>query len=405
MINLNKHSTTALGYFLIVAILGVVLRLFFVMPLPFNFKYILHAHSHTALLGWIYIGLTTLIYKVYLQNPSASKKYRKLFIWTNIAVLGMLFTFPFQGYGLFSILFSTLFLFVSYYFYWFSMKYVSLEHKNTFSWKIIKSALFYLVFSSIGPYMIAVVQATLGAESIWYKNSIYFYLHFQYNGWIIVALLGLLFFVLEQNKFQFNANNQRTIFQCVHLSVILTFFLSVLWSTPNVTFNILGGIGAVLQLYLFYKIFSIIKKPFSDWRRKFTKGNQILIHVAVAILVIKSLLQLLSAVPYIASLAVHFKDFVIGYLHLVLLGVVTNFMFVLLHHFKLLQFPKYFISIYLFAFFSTEILIFYKALSLWLQLPFSQNYYLILVGFTCLYPISISLLFYKSLKNFQILKS
>src|SRR5699024_12439929 len=97
-----------------------------------------------------------------------------------------------------SITFSTLFLFASYVFAWFVMKYIPEEFKSRFSWNLIRTSLWYLVISSIGPWGIGAVMSTLGPESIWYKSSIYFYLHFQYNAWFIIALLRLLFFFLYE---------------------------------------------------------------------------------------------------------------------------------------------------------------------------------------------------------------
>src|SRR5690606_33435275 len=162
--------------------MGVLLRFYVVTSLPFNYKFLLHAHSHTALLGWVYLGLTTLVYKIFLASAKKPKLYKRIFLFTNLCILGMLVTFPIQGYALFSIIFSTLFLFASYWFTWFAFKFVPNNFKKRFSWKLIKASLWYLVLSSIGPWAVGVVMATLGSESIWYKNAIYFYLHFQYNG-------------------------------------------------------------------------------------------------------------------------------------------------------------------------------------------------------------------------------
>ncbi|HBL80718.1 MAG TPA: hypothetical protein DDZ79_12765, partial [Aequorivita sp.] len=141
--DLRKHIATALLYFLLVALMGVLLRFFFVTPISLNYKYILHAHSHTALLGWIYLGLTTLVYKIFLSEAKKPKLYKRIFLFTNLCILGMLVTFPIQGYALYSIIFSTLFLFASYWFAWFAMKYIPHYFKQRFSWKLIKTALWY----------------------------------------------------------------------------------------------------------------------------------------------------------------------------------------------------------------------------------------------------------------------
>src|SRR5690554_1346962 len=96
VINLRKHIGIALFYFLLVSLMGILMRFYFVAPLPINYKFLLHAHSHTALLGWIYLGLITLIYKVFLEKAEKPKLYRRIFIFTNITIVGMLLTFPFQ---------------------------------------------------------------------------------------------------------------------------------------------------------------------------------------------------------------------------------------------------------------------------------------------------------------------
>ncbi len=386
------------------AVLGVVLRLFYVIPLPFNYRFLVHAHSHTALLGWIYIGLTTIIYKVYLEESGKTLAYKRLFAFTNICILGMLFTFPFQGYALFSIIFSTSFLFASYYFTWFAFKNVSDRYKNTFSWKLVKSSLWYLVISSIGPWMIGLVMATLGTESIWYKNSIYFYLHFQYNGWFILALLGFFFYLLEKQNLALNKSDQKSVFLLLHTSIIMTFFLSVLWSNPPIIYNILGGIGASIQIVVFLKLSIILRQPFSDLKKFSGLSGNWLLNTAVILLLVKLFLQIISAIPFVANLALTYKDFVIGYLHLVLLGIVVTTMLVFLNYFGLLKIPRYFLYFFLVAFFSTEILIFYKGLAFWQRLPFLPSYYHILATLSLLFPIGIGVLFFKSVKSFYLSK-
>jgi len=269
LINLKKHIGVALAYFLLVALMGVLLRLFFVTPVQLNFKYILHAHSHTALLGWIYLGLTTLIYKIFLSEAEKSKLYKRIFVFTNICILGMLVTFPFQGYALYSIIFSTLFLFASYWFTWFAIKNIPEHLKHRFSWKLVKASLWYLVFSSIGPWAIGGVMATLCTESIWYKTSIYFYLHFQYNGWFILALLGILFYILEEKAVVFKAVQLKSLYFLLNFAVLLTLFLSVLWFGPPKIIYVLGFIGAVAQILAFYEVYLLGRRQRSFLIKRF----------------------------------------------------------------------------------------------------------------------------------------
>ncbi len=58
MIDIKKHLQIALGYFLIIAFLGVLLRLFHIIDVPVNYRFMVHSHSHVALLGWLYTALS-----------------------------------------------------------------------------------------------------------------------------------------------------------------------------------------------------------------------------------------------------------------------------------------------------------------------------------------------------------
>jgi len=379
--------------------MGILLRFYVVTPLPFNYKFLLHAHSHTALLGWIYLGLTTLIYKNFLGSAEKPKLYKRIFYFTNFCIVGMMLTFPFQGYALFSIIFSTLFLFASYWFAWFAMKYVPEHFKKRFSWRLVRASLWYLVISSIGPWAIGGVMSTLGPESIWYKTSIYFYLHFQYNGWFILVLLGLLFFILEEKGIQYNLQKQKSFLLLLNFGIIFTVFLSVLWFRPPTVFYVLGGIGAVAQLLAFHDLYWMLKEYFGIIKKEFKNQSWLFLRIAGFLMAAKLVMQLFSAHPYWANLVYQLKDFVIGYLHLVFLGIVITTMLAFLNYFKLIRLPKSFVWLFLFAFSTTEILIFYKAIALWLGLPFFTNYYMYLAVLSCLFPIAIGILFFVNIRD------
>lgn len=382
--------------------MGILLRFYVITSLPFNYKYLLHAHSHTALLGWIYLGLTTLIYKCFLESAQKPKLYKRIFYFTNVCIIGMLITFPLQGYALYSIIFSTLFLFASYWFAWFAIKYVPAHFKKRFSWRLVKTSLWYLVISSIGPWAIGGVMSTLGPTSIWYKTSIYFYLHFQYNGWFILALLGLLFFFFEERGTQFNLQKLKSTFLLLNFGIIFTVFLSVLWFQPPKIFYILGGIGAVVQLLAFSDLYYLIKDQIPLIKEKFGTQSWLLLKIAASLMALKLLMQLFSAHSYFAALAYRLPDFVIGYLHLVFLGIVITSMLAFMTYYKLLDVPKSFVWIFLLAFSTTEILIFYKASAIWLGLPFFSDYYIYLAVLSCLFPVAVGILFFKQIKSLYL---
>ena len=401
MIDLKKHTNLALGYFLLVGLLGIFLRSFFVTSIPANFRYVVHAHSHIALLGWVYIGLSTLIYKMYFSEGSHAKSYRRIFWFTQLTLLGMLFTFPFTGYALFSITFSTLFLFASYLLTWFVLKKIPEKYKSSLSFKCIKASLWYLVFSSIGPWALGGIMATLGKTSIWYKMAIYFYLHFQYNGWFLLALCGILLYFLETKELLPSKKVFSTFFWLLNAAVILSFFLSVLWVEPHWIYYVLGAIGAILQIWAFIHFYGMIKPFWKDSRLEFSPFVKFLLKFAGVTLVVKLLMQLLSAHPYFAEIAFTYKDLVIGYLHWVFLGMVSITLFAFLIAAGLLKLSKTVFGIYLTGFILSEALIFYKGISIWLELPFFSEYFVVLVAVSSLLPLSIGILLVKNILKFS----
>ena len=193
----RKYIHWSFIYFLITIFLGVILRFAYIFDFNFEYRYIVHTHSHMALLGWVYTILTSLISYFFIEEKY-KKIYHKIFIFTQISIWGMLFTFPFQGYGLFSIIFSSLFVFSSYVFSYFFLK--NVKYKTNISLHFIRWAIWFLIISSIGIWAMPVILVKLKLDrfSEWYNSAIYFFLHFQYNGWFITVLMGLLLREIEQ---------------------------------------------------------------------------------------------------------------------------------------------------------------------------------------------------------------
>ena len=399
MVKLKRHTNIALGYFFLVGLLGILLRLFFISPIPGNFRFIVHAHSHIALLGWVYIGLVTLIYKMYYTGIERSKNYKRIFWFTNFTIIGMLVTFPFTGYALFSITFSTLFLFASYFLSWFFLKNIPVHYRSSNSYKCIKASLIFLVFSSIGPWAIGGVMATLGNTSIWYKLSIYFYLHFQYNAWFILAITGIFFYLLEKAGLSINTKDFRTFYLLLISGIILSLFLSVLWVNPPLIFYILAGAGALLQIAALGKFFILISPAWRSLKNQISPFVKLLFKIAALFLIIKVLMQLLTALPFFASLSFKYTDFVIGYLHLVFLGIISIMLFAFLIQFGLLKLKRKIFLLYFTGFILSELLIFYKGTAMWLGWPFIPEYFTILVAVSSLMPLAIGMLLFENLRS------
>jgi hypothetical protein len=394
MITVKSQSNIALFYLLIAAILGILLRLFPISDFNATFRFIVHTHSHIALLGWVYIALTTIIYKIGIPKEKKGA-YNVLFWCTQITIIGMLFSFPFIGYALYSILFSTLFLLCSYWFYYFFRKHNNLN-KNAISYKFINASLLFLIISSLGPWLLGIIMNTVGNSSHWYKNAIYFYLHFQYNGWFLFCLIGVFFYILETRKLTFSRTKATLFYQLFTISCVLTLFLSFLWIKPDAVLFIIAGIGALLQLTSFFLFHKIIKEVAHKLKDLFGLFNYRILQFILGLFFIKVVLQLFSAIPYFSKITYAYIDFVIGYLHLTFLGIITLTILVFLNFLQLILLPKIWVRIFLIGFVLSETLLFYKGIAIWLQKEYTENYFIYLVGISSLLPLSILGIFCKN---------
>jgi len=212
---------------LLVALAGLVIRSKIVFPLPFiQQKNLLHGHSHFAFGGWVSAALmTAIIAMLYPEGPD--KKMSRLFYLQMIASYGMLLTFPFMGYKLPSIFFSTVTIVVSYLFCYYCWKPIGRLPETVRYW--ISTALLCNVFSSVGTFALAYLMASGSHSQELTIGSLYFFLHFQYNGWFFFSCAGLFFYWLHNAGISMNANTSKLLWRLLALSVIPGFFLSTLW--------------------------------------------------------------------------------------------------------------------------------------------------------------------------------
>lgn len=386
--------------------MGLFLRSLHILNIGVDYRYIVRGHSHIALLGWVYLALITLFHKLFLNEKKNHKRYRQIFVFTQITLVGMLCTFPFQGYAFLSITFSTLFLFASYWYVCFFIKNTPKNLKDSNWYKYILIALFYNVISTLGPWALGIVMATLGKASVWYKISIYFYLHFQYNGWMLVALLGILIAILEKKGIHLSRNQNKYLFYSVNFGVIFTFFLPILWAAPIKVLYLLNGLGVVLQLFAFLLLLRWFSKNKILLKGSFSNLQVLIGKTVLVILGLKIILQFITSIPYFANLAFSIIEFTIGYLHLTFLGVISMSLFLFFDYFRLLStsFTVYFL--FLIGFIVTETLIFYKGSAIWLDKATFDNYYLTLTCASAILVLAIGLLLKQNLKikTFKIKK-
>lgn len=169
--------------------LGVVLRYSFVGSiLGFNFRHVLHAHSHVMLLGFLFNALLILIWKYFTQG--FDRISFKLYIALQVCMTVMIVAFILQGYATFSILFSTLHLWISYILL---IRLWKRLDKNNPMVPLVKVGIVFHFISSLGPYTLGPLMVMEMKETAWYQQAIFFYLHFQFLGLFFVWMLAILF--------------------------------------------------------------------------------------------------------------------------------------------------------------------------------------------------------------------
>lgn len=322
---LNRWARISLLNLLIIATIGIILRYKIVFSLPFvDQKNLLHGHSHFAFSGWVSHTLMSMLvaYVAGKKQGVIEKKYRWLIGANLLTAYGMLLSFPVQGYGGVSIIFSTLSIFVSYAFaivYWKDLNGLQ-EQAPSHYW--FKAALIFNALSSAGAFSLAAMMATKSTNQHFYLAAVYAFLHFQYNGWFLFGCLGLLIDMLSK---KFGISISSGVFWAFALSCIPAYLLSVLWLQLPPWLYMMAVLAALLQLSGWIYFVIILVKQFSVFKTIERLPATILGLAAFAIS-IKLLLQLASVVPSIGKLAFGFRPIVIGYLHLVLLGIISFFL-------------------------------------------------------------------------------
>lgn len=378
-INIQKDIRWAFFYFLVVVILGVFLRsaVVFSYPFDFNYRYVLHSHSHTAILGWIYVLLVAFISREFLPK-TAEKTYRKWFYATQFSVLGMLFSFIGQGYGAISITFATIFVFLSYFYAYFFIKETKNQPKEQkISYFFVKMGIFYLVLSSLGIWAIPVAVVKFGKDSDFYQSAIAFFLHFQYNGWILSSLTGLIIRNLQWDlRF---LSLMKKLFYGFQISVVGTLVISLLGIFSSVFLYFLGGIFAFLWL--------IIGLKFCELYLKKEAEKSLWAWCFFGFFLLKILAMIFGIFLGMKSIIFNNPDLIISYLHLNFLGIINSGLFFLLIKDNFLKNNSLYSLIYLIAFFFSEILITYKGVAILLNFTIFEFYFVSLLAVSALFLI------------------
>lgn len=337
----RKWLTISFFNLMLVAFLGVVMRYKIEFYLPFvDQRHVLHSHSHFAFSGWITQTLMVLLiaYLPFNNGRYPAKKYQWLLLANCITAYGMLVSFIFQGYGFFSISFSTLSIFTSYIFaivYWKDLN--RIKEKRISHWWF-KSSLVFSVLSSIGAFGLAYMMVHNIVEQNWHLAAIYFFLHFQYNGWFFFAGMGLLATKLEQVNSNYKQLKNAFLLFC--FACVPAYFLSALWLPFPFIVYVLIVASVIAQLIGWGLMVKVFIKSQAFISRYFSKYGKVLLLLSAIAFSIKLLLQTGSVHPALSQLSYGFRPIIIGYLHLVLLAVTSIFLLGYIVSFKYIAVTK-----------------------------------------------------------------
>ena len=320
-------SKASLVFLFLVALIGTVLRSIKYLSIPFEYANLVHAHSHVAFQGWIYTLMLLLLVRYFLREEQISAgRYLLQFQLTVVVIVGVLISFSLQGYGLISIICSTLFQLLN---YWFIFRFIKDSRTNNeggavnISLRFVHTGLLLGLISTLLPIAIGISASRGMKGSELYDSLVYTFLHLQYNGWFLFVALGLFYRFLEKNQIVFDNNRANRFYWCFTSSVIPAIVLSLLGMSFSNYLELIAYFSAILQsIGLIYFLLSLPADLIRKLKQKIWWVKSYFFGF-ILFYCIKVILQSLSALPTFREYAFLNKNIILAYLHLSLIGVIS----------------------------------------------------------------------------------
>lgn len=389
---MRRHFLIALGFLACAAIIGASLRLIYVVDMPWLlFKPWLHAHSHVAMLGWVFPALL-----IALLGQDDRKPPRGFLGWltaSQIMVAGMLVSFPLQGYDTFSITFSILQILISYGLV--GIVWVSTAHwPKTGSRRLVRLAIIMQLVSTLGVWAMGPIMTSGLAGTEWYYWSIQWFLHFQFNGWFWFAAMAIGSRWAERHGVDVRLDGFTTALWVV--SAVFTYALAIAWSERLPLVLAINTAGVALQFWAAWRTLMAMRRARVPALVKTTRWMRILIGVMLISMAAKVAAQTAVSVPVVASMALTLRNYVIGFIHLNTLGAITALLFAhaLMRGWFNERRASVRFAILLFAagFAFSEILLFLQGTLFWAGLGMMPGYYATLFCISLMLPMGVGLL-------------
>ena len=375
---------------------GLLIRWNFTFPMvSFPYQNMVQSHSHVAFLGWGYlVSIGAVIQLIVKPDITQKRIYNYCLGIITISITLMLISFPIGGYKVFSIVLLAIFGLTSY-----VLSYrLLLDLKGSgYALKLIRFAIYYYILSSFATWFLAGVLLTQGKTDLYY-NTVYFYLHFLYNGFFVFVLFGLLFKIFERQKIHISEKLLKGFFIYLNAACIPAYALSTLWSDVAEIFYVIGFAASVLQFISLLFLFFIIKKAVLhiEW----SVISKLLLKFSLLAYGLKIIFQIVSSFPYFVEKSLALKPFfIIGYLHLFTLAFMSVLLFLLLNQLKIITMRSKIsiigISAFLVGIFCTELLLFLQGGLLLLRSNPISDYNMLLLSFYFLIVLGLMAIFVK----------
>lgn len=362
--------------FLIACLFGLIMRFVYLFPIDFiNYSFLLHAHSHVAMLGWVYLMIYVLVIRFFIPKEKSQKQiYNRLFWLTEFSVIGMMIAFPIQGYALFSIIFSTLHILLSYVFC--RLVWKDSSEEKTLQQRLLRVSVLFMILSTLGVWCLGPAVSMLGKQSAFYQIAIQFFLHFQFNGWFMFAVLALF---LKQFQHKIEERKFKKFYFLLIVSTFLTLAFPIRWFAAINILNWINAFGVILQLGAFVYFYLMLQPQIKEFKKDLDKTTKLVYGLALCSLFLKAAIQLLTILPNIAEVSHQIRNFVIGFIHLTTLGIITGFLFGILLQNKILPSDSSILKIgvkgFILGYLATEILLFFQGVLLYFGNGMLSGYY------------------------------
>ena len=174
------------------------------------------------------------------------------------------------------------------------------------------------------------------------------------------------------------------------------------WFAPHDSLLWINGFGVVIQILALYKCFQLIKPKINTLTNQKNKLIFYMYCFALICFVFKVVFQSLSILPEFSQVVYEHRNFVIGFIHLLMLGVISGFLFAFILKTDLVTVSKsltFGVYSFVLGFVLTELLLLIQGIKYYFKSGILTEYYLLLFLFSILLPLGISFILLNIIKS------